>query len=433
MEKFLEKLEAQLTMLEVSEQKKIIKRYQNEINEKIKSGMSEKEAIKSLGRMDDIVFQIYEEYHLDKKNIGKTATVGEKVERILRKCAKFLADTCTETAYYLNHISNNALETFFEVFLKIVVFCIFALLLKLPFIWLEGCIQYLLNFLFYPFDRVLLNISSFTIAVIYFIVCVALILFLFKGYAKKDNKDKTKAINKVKIESSEQSRNYAYALLKVGLYIVCIIPMIFIVLGLLVLTALSLFIVYKGVSVIGLVVILVGLLFLSIIITTYITDALDNRSRSHTFAIVVTVIALISGSILFVDNLMNFDYPKKLEDSAFVPYEETTTFNIEKETEVVNLSGDLEYVVDNSIEDNVILVKSLYFDELYDVMIEHDSDRIWFYTLRDDFEMDDIHYLYQNVLKDLQNNKIYNYHKLDTVDIVLYGNENTEKLLTLEK
>lgn len=433
MEKFLEKLEAQLTMLEVSEQKKIIKRYQKEIHEKIESGMSEKEAIKSLGRLDDIVAQIYEEYHLDKKNIGKKATMGEKVERVLRNCAKFLADTCTETAYYLNHISNSALETFFEVFLKIVVFVIFALLLKLPFIWLEGCVQYLLKFLFYPFDRVLLSLSNFTIAVIYFISCISLALFLFKGYAKKGNKEKNKSVNKVKIESSEKSRNYAYILLKVGLYIVCIIPMIFIVLGLLMLTALSLFIVYKGVSVIGLVVILVGLLLLSIIITTYITDSLDNRNRSHTLAIVVTVIALISGSILFVDNLMSFDYPKKLENSAFVPYEETKTLTVEKETQAVNLSGDLEYVVDNSIEDNVILVKVLYFDELYDVMTEQDDTTIWFYTMRDDFEINDIHYLYQNVLKDLQNNKIYNYHQLSTVDVVIYGNENTEELLTLKK
>ena len=58
MEKFLENLESYLTALEESEQKKIIKRYQKELEEKIADGMSEIEAIKSLGDMDRIVFDI---------------------------------------------------------------------------------------------------------------------------------------------------------------------------------------------------------------------------------------------------------------------------------------------------------------------------------------------------------------------------------------
>lgn len=433
MEKFLETLESHLTLLEEQEQKKIIKRYQNELSSKMKDGMTETEAIRSLGSMDDIVSQLYEEYHLDKKNIGKKDTIGEKLERILRSCAKFLADTCAETAYYLNHISSSAWETIFEILLKVLILGIVISVMKFPFLCIENLLQYLLNFLFYPFDRVLSVILSFTTSILYLILCITLAIVMFKGYAKKGHliKEKEKK-KKEKVESSEQARNYAYVLLKVCLYIVCIIPMILIIFIFLLLTVLALFLVYKGISIIGLVVLLVGLLFLSIVVTTSITDALDNRNRSHTFALAVTVIALISGSILLVDNLMNFHYPENLDQSSFIPHEKTATLEVSNETSIMNLNGELEFFTDNSIEDNVILVQMVYFDELYDVEIEQNDQEVWIYTMRDSFEAKDFHYLYQNVFQDLKNRFIFNYQDLSSVKIIVSGNEDTEKLLTLK-
>lgn len=210
--------------------------------------------------------------------------------------------------------------------------------------------------------------------------------------------------------------------------------MIFISLVLLLLTALALFVVYKGVSIIGLVVVLVGLLFLSIVVTVYITDALDNRSRSHTLAIIVTIISLISGSILLIDNIMNFHYPKELEDSSFVARITTKTLNIEKETTLVNANGNIQFIVDNSVADNQILVEASYFNELYEFIIkEGNDDFIWFYTMANEFELADVHYLYKNIFQDLKNNNIYNYQNLKKASVIIYGNEKTEKLLKIEQ
>lgn len=436
MERFLEKLESHLTMLEESEQKKIIKRYQKEIEEKIKDGMKEEDALKSLGSIDSIVSDIYEEYHLDKKYVVEKSTVGDSVNSGMRKCANFLADTCAEISYYVSHISNNSLETFFEILLKVIVLVIAIMVFKLPFLLIENFLNFGLSYLFYPFNVILTKLSSFVIAVIYLLICISLAIIMFKGYAKREKKEELsteKKVIKEKIKSSENSRNFAYVLLKIFLYIIFIVPMIMISLTLFLLLALALFFVYKGVSIIGLVVILVGLLFLSIIVTTSITDALDNRSRNHTFALIVTVISLISGTILFIDNLMNFDYPKKLEESAFVPFKETITFDVEEELTFANFEGEIEFQLDNSIQDNQVLIEVTYFDELYDVVYIPSEDFVWFHAERDDFEIGDIRYLYKNMFKDLSNNKIYEYQKLANVDVVIYGNENTEKLLKIEK
>ncbi len=435
MEHFLEQLESYLTMLDETEQKKIIKRYQKEIEGKIKDGVKEEDAIASLGSMDGIVLGIYEEYHLDKKNINEKNSFGGILNSGMKKMAIFLADTCAEVTYYVTHISSSALETFFEIILKVIVLLIILAFLKLPFLLLENIIHFGLNFLFYPFDFTLKKLSSFVIAVTYLIICISLSISMFKGYANKREKNKSEKLDKEikKVKSSETSRNYAYIILKVCLYIVFIIPMILISLLLLLLTFYALFCVYKGVNIIGLVVILVGLLFLSVVVTTYITDALDNQSKNHTFALIVTVISLISGSILLVDNLMNFNYPKTLEESSFTPYIKTTTLDVNGETIVANLDGNLECVTDNSIQGNQLLVEFSYFDELYDIGIKTGENYIYFYTTKDEFEMFDVRYLYQNIFADLKNNKIYEYQKLANVDITIYGNEETLELLNLKE
>ena len=430
MEKFLENLESYLTALEESEQKKIIKRYQKELEEKIADGMSEIEAIKSLGDMDSIVFDIYTEYHLNKKQMKEKKTRGDSLNNGIRKCANFLSDTCAEVSYYMNHMSSSALETFFEILLKGIVLIIGILFLKFPFLIIENFVQFGLTFLFYPFDDILMMLASFSLTIIYLILCIMLAIYLFIGYKDKkaSSTSKSEVEKKEKIKSSEKSKNYAYIFLKSCLYIIFLIPMICITLVLLLLTAFALFLVYKGVSIIGLVVILVGLLFLSIVITAYITDALDNRNRSHVFSIIVAIVSLISGSILFVDNLMNFDYPKTLEKSAFTPVTESTVIEVDKESKIT-ATGNIKFVVDNDIQDNQILAEFTYFDELYDVSIEKEGDWIFVYTVRDNFEVGDAHYLYQNILSDLKNNRIYNYYNLSGVDTVIYGNEKTKDLL----
>jgi len=134
MEKFLENLESQLSILDESERKRIIKRYQSELEEKIKDGMSEKEAVQSLGSMESIINSIYKEYHLNEQYSKEKTSLGGKLNDILKSCAVFLSDTCAEIAYYVTHVSNKSLEVFFEVFLKILLLVIVFLILKLPFL-----------------------------------------------------------------------------------------------------------------------------------------------------------------------------------------------------------------------------------------------------------------------------------------------------------
>ncbi len=433
MEKFLESLESQLSILNESERKRIIKRYQIELEEKMKDGMSEKEAIQSLGSMDSVLNSIYKEYHLNEQYSKESKGLGGKVNSILRSCAVFLSDNCAEIAYYVTHVSNKSLEVFFEIFLKILLLVIVFLILKLPFLLLENFCNFAFSFLFYPFDSMLSILSEFIIGVIYLMLCISLSIYMFKGYAKSSEKkeEKEKIEKKEKVKSSEEARNFAYIILKVILYIIAIIPLILLSIIFLALTVLAFFLVYKGVNIIGLAVLLIGILFLNIIVTTYITDALDNHSRSHTLALIVAIIALISGSILLFDNLMSFHYFKTLEESSFQPIVENLTIDVNQELDVINFQGNVEFIVDNDIQDNEVILELEYYDSLYDVHVEKDNSSLMVFTVRDDFEISNIYYLYNNGLEDLKNGKVYDYRTLNTVNIKIYGNEETKKLLQI--
>ena len=61
-QEFLEKLKKKISMLEQSEIDDIISEYEGFIDEKVSSGMSEKDAVKSLGNIDEIAKDLKHAY-----------------------------------------------------------------------------------------------------------------------------------------------------------------------------------------------------------------------------------------------------------------------------------------------------------------------------------------------------------------------------------
>ncbi len=443
MDRFLEKLESKIILLEEKERKKILKRYQQKITEQMKEGKSLKEAIASLGTMDDIVAEIYAEYHLNVTYSTSKKTFGEKVNSWIGSAANFLSDTVEETIRYATSSNGeHFLYTFFEILLKILLLVLAFLLMKIPFYLLQGLIESICNLLFYPFDSALIGLSNFVLSVIYFILCVFLGVFLFKGYGQKSiaKKKSVQVESEKPIEevspTKKKHRNYALLFIKMILYIVVIVPMIFLTLAFLILTLLAVFFVWKGVSILGLVAILFGYFLLSLLVTVYLTDAVDNRHKSHAIFFVSTIFILIFGHFWFIENLMSFQYPKTLEESSFQPKVETVTLSVEKDTFIKNLEGDLEVITDNEMVDNEILLEISYYDELYDCIITEDETEdlnyVLIYTIHDKFETTDISYLYENILEDLKDNRIHDYNQLSGVTVTLRGNEKTLEFLERE-
>lgn len=445
MNEFLDNLENRISILEEIERKKVLKKYQKDIEKKIKDGMDEKTAIDSLGSIDEIVENVYAEYHINNNYKEEKKTLGKMIDEGISICAKYLSEFCKELIDYAKkNTSDKPLETFFEVILKVLLLIMGFMIIKLPFILVEEIFVWIFDLLFSPFDIVLIILLKFILAVIYLICCIVLGIYMFKNYYKKEEvvKYKKEEQKNEKTEKAEETKekeenkeivNYAFAFIKVFLYIIVIIPMIFINLALFVLALFAAFLVFKGVNIIGLTILLIGLFLLTTVITNYITDALDNKYKNHLFSLSISVIVIIIGGILFVDNLFSFNYPTNLEESRFTITNETKIIEIEKETSFRISDGNIEYIIDNNLSDNKILLEVNYYDEFTDVYIENydgkNNNYILIYPINDKFTVKSGIYFYENALKDLKNDDIYDYQDLRKIKVIVFCSEKTRELL----
>lgn len=436
MNDFLEELESKIDALDEKERKKIIKKYQVMIEEKKEDGLTEKEAIKELGNVDDVAKEICNDYHVNQVN--RKVTLKEKINNGIHTSAEFLAETCQEVIDYSKEATKDKpLVTFFELLLKIVILLVLFAFYKIPFVLLDAGLKTVFEMLFYPFNFALAEIFEYVVAVLYFGVCVATSIYMFKGYFEKDmfakKKEKEIENDTEKKEVSKVGINFAGIFVKILLMVIVVMPMIVLCLVFLALTILAVYLVCKGIAVIGLSILLLSFFLLTLIITTYVTDAIDNKDRNHFFALCISIISLIIGGVLFVDDLVGYNYPKTLEESNFKVTVETLNVDIEKETALISLDGELELIVDNSILDNKLVFEATYYDSFTDIILQtyvnKEENQIVIYTEPDEYTVSTYMEIYNNVVEDLKNNNIFNYNELSKYKIKVYCNEKTKELI----
>lgn len=437
MNEFLDELESKIDALDEKERKKIVKKYQRIVEEKIKEGKTEVEVIEEFGSVDDIAKKICEDYHVNLVNRKKS--FKDTLNKGIEEGAKFLAKTCEEIAEYTkSSTKDKLLVTFFEILLKIIVLIILFMLFKIPFILVQSGLDFVFGLLFYPFDTTLSIIFEYIISILYLVSCIASSIYMFKGYFINDitqakDEEKLGELKQDKKEHSGKNINYAIVIIKTLIMIIIIIPMIFLNLTFLTLALLALFFIIKGISVVGLAIILLSFFLLTLIMTNYVADAIDNRNRNHMFPLCISVISLIIGIVLFVDDLIGYNYPEQLTNSHFETVTETLTLEVDKSTEFILLDGEVEYVVDNNIQDNKVLVEVTYYDDFVDIIFQEtigeELDSIVVYSKADDLNIDDYIRMYNNILKDLQDNNIFKYSDLDTYNMIIHCNEMTKELI----
>lgn len=435
MNEFLEKLESKLDAIDEKERKKIIKKYQRIIEEKMKDKMTEKEAVKSLGNIDDIAKEICENYHVNLVN--RKRNFNEYLNDGIEESAKFLSETFKDVVNYSKAATkDNFLVSFFEVLLKVVILIMVFMLLKIPFLLIQIGVDFVIDFLFYPFNVVLGNIFDYIIAILYGGCCIGASVYMFKGYYISHEKGSDESLELKEEEDKKQSKNnvnYALMIVKALIVFIVVIPLILLNLTLLGLTAFAIFLVFKGVPIIGLSILLLSFFLLTLLLTVYVTDVLDKKERNHIFVLCISLVSLIIGGVLFVDDLMNYNYPTELTDSNLEALTESLTIDLDKKTVFTFLDGDVEYIIDNSIVDNKVLVEVTYYDNFVDIALKkylgEDLNQIIIYSEYDEATFETYMYLYDNMIEDLKDNNVFNYTKVNKYKVNIYCNEKTKELV----
>lgn len=127
---------------------------------------------------------------------------------------------------------------------------------------------------------------------------------------------------------------------------------------------------------------------------------------------------------MFAETAFSFNYNNNLNESNLyneIEYRETITENT-----VINTKDYLkDFVIDETLEDNVVVIKVDYYG-IHDIVTDENNNTIVISFK----EIHDKKRIFDLFIKDLKNKEIYNYEGLDNAHITIYTNSKTRNLVS---
>lgn len=460
-EKFLKELGKRLSILNENERKDIIDEYKSTIEEKIKNGETEENAVKDFGNIDDLVKEILEAYKIDPKyKENDFKRIVNDGENIIKECADALAKGVKDMAEsFKNNNQDINLSLVFEIIIKVFLTILFIGLLRIPFMAFTYIGNCFFEALFSPIDVLIKVLWTIFLSIIYLVIIVLIISKIFKEYFVKDNKIKGEKPNKVenikedkktpkkKQISINQISSILLTITKILVIFFFLIPLICTNIGLISATIISIYYWIKGIDLLGLTMLLSGITMISIWLT-HLTASILEEKRIKSYLLILGIILTISGGIVFGLTLTKIQYidemPNKIETETM-----TNTYNTDKKVYIETHNEEhVSKKIDETLEDNTFKIKIKYPVKLYNIKVEQTDN----YTFNEESclednlcgtynyfsinysedELKNIKSAYNLFIDNLKENKIYNYEKAYSPIIEIYSNEKTMNLIEID-
>lgn len=261
--KFLLKLESRLSILEEKERIKVLKKYASLIDEQVKAGKTEEEAVKGLGSFDSLVQDILKSYKIDGSYINKEKDENS-FEGMIDRFVNFVMDGIKKV---INNMQTKDFRYIFEIVLYILI-AIFAFwVLRLPFYIVEAFGRSLFNVFDNPLSHILGYGWSFMINICYVLIIVWIVVIILNKFRKKDVIGENKH-NYQKVEPAKESREASLkhvpfdiisALIK-ALIVIVMLPFFFMQAGIVIVIGVIIALMVEGVVFVGPLLVAIGLL-----------------------------------------------------------------------------------------------------------------------------------------------------------------------------
>ena len=443
--KFLKILEEKLQILSEEERNDILNEYKDTIEEKVKHGSSEEEAVADFGSVDELSREILKAYKINPdyaKNKDKVKEFVEDGENLIKRGAEKLSEWTQDVVEdFKNNDQNWTLEMVFEVVIKAIILLIGLSLLRIPFYLIECLGINIFEMAFPPFDSIFRILLRCFIGVIYLIICVIIVVIIFKPYFVTSKKDsKKKKINKKKnvIEKEEKEQiirketsafNVILEILKALLFFFIVFPLYIADFGCYIALVALIFLLIKGVPIIGVFLMLLGVTIFLTFLTKVFYNLLYGNKKIYCYSLIISAVVFVSGCFFSIGTLADFEVYQGLPDNSFsrkeIVYEETLT------NEYFHISYyDYEVKEDNALDDNEIkIVVSYYSDFILDVdMEEKELDDTNFYRLKatnKKVNKASRRKVYNMIMRELKNLRWYHYSELGNIQIIVKANAST--------
>ena len=441
-EEFLKRLKSKLSILEESEVIDILEEYSEHIDEKIKSGTSESDAIKEFGNINELASDILSAYKVNGNYSGNALTdfandFVDSVKEVFNKIVKVL--------------SHGTTRDIVKLIIYIGIVLLVAAVIRIPFEILENlfdnAFDVLPSFLDEIFDAILILVINISYIIVAFLFVTKMLKEKFldnlvvetevvketETRKKTKNSDKkSDTIVEKQIERKIVYRNEKTFLDSIGdlfliiikifasfILIPCIIGVVFSSIGI----AVSVLFTIKYYFIIGPIIICAGLLVGSIWLTEVLFRFIANKSGSFIKSFISFVLALVlcgAGIGISFIEFTNMDYKKISENVTIL---NTYDFNTSDYKRVSCYDcKNIEKIVNNTLKDGEYQIEAYgepYLIPYYREDTELNGEVFIHYSI-DDNE------IFKTMLKGIKAGKIYNYSdNYKNFSIKLIANENT--------
>lgn len=441
-DKFLRELEKKLSILSEEERKDTINEYRDIIEEKVKHGKKESEAVKEFGSIDELSKEILNAYKINPDYKSKDFVDG--AEELIRKGAKKISEVTDDV---VDSIKQSDFEcttsNFFEIILKVIILLIFLAILKIPIYFASELGSSVFRIGVEPFATIFSWIWKGLIEIVYLGICVLLIIKLITDYSKKDKTAKTNSkVKNTKIEEKTTKENKkvkkndtfeTIVLILVRLFVIftIIIPLVFVAFLFIVGLVILIYLLCKGIGVYGFLIATLGCLGFIICIIDLIYRGLIVDKKIYLYPFLINILLIIIGGVMSISYIFDFEYHDSLPQNRYETKTEIFMEDIDKKTSISNYKKEI--IVDNSIEDNKIKAEVTYYPKFVSIEkhedTDEDKDYISFVTNEKDTTFSLNNKYTKMIMKDIKKKKIYNYNEFNDVKVKIYVNEKTKDLV----
>ena len=454
-DKFLRELEKKLSILSEEERKDTINEYRDIIEEKVKHGKKESEAVKEFGSIDELSKEILNAYKINPDYKSKDFVDG--AEELIRKGAKKISEVTDDV---VDSIKQSDFEcttsNVFEIILKVIILLIFLAILKIPIYFASELGSSVFRIGVEPFATIFSWIWKGLIEIVYLGICVLLIVKLITDYSKKDKTAKTNSkvkntkieektnskVKNTKIEEKTTKENKkvkkndtfeTIVLILVRLFVIftIIIPLVFVAFLFIVGLVILIYLLCKGIGVYGFLIATLGCLGFIICIIDLIYRGLIADKKIYLYPFLINILLIIIGGVMSISYIFDFEYHDSLPQNRYETKTEIFMEDIDKKTSISNYKTEI--IVDNSIEDNKIKAEVTYYPKFVSIEkhedTDEDKDYISFVTNEKDTTFSLNNKYTKMIMKDIKNKKIYNYNEFNDVKVKIYVNEKTKDLV----
>ncbi len=452
-QKFLKELGKKLEILSETEKEDILNEYRDIIEEKVKHGKTEEEAVKEFGSIDELskeilsTYKINPEYNQKKSENAKSKDFVETTEGFIKKGAQKLSEVTENMVDTLKQSDVElTTEKIFEIILKVILVLFGLALLKLPFYLIGELGASIFNIGFAPFNWISETVWKILVEVIYLAACILVIFTIITKYTKpiskkieasrKENSEDTVAKeedsnSKKKQVNREPSSNIFITILKIFVCIVVLFPIWCANFGLVIAIAVVIYLLCHGVSMVGILILLLGITIIGFELGHIIYNLLFVRKKYHMSSLLIGFIMVLLGSFMTLDYVSEFTYYNTLPENEF---KKNTMIYEEAITQPTYIDADhTEIIIDSSLEDYKAKLEVSYYSEYVNVskhVITHDTYHTIYFDIsnvRNSFNWKrDIN---EKFIKQLNRKEIFNYSLLADVTVKIYVNETTKGLI----